>query len=256
MDGPIRVWCDTTGFTHDFLAQICALRADTDIDDRAGLDIRFSVGVWIDAVIQAAIVAVPEDAWSAATRSDGTESHGGQTVEITDPARATSPDLYAPWPAGMRLIAHRERPHPGAKLTLWEAATGWRHQVVATDIPASETVSAQREEAEHRQHAVVEDRMRQGKQMDLRLLPSRLWHINTAWLVLVVVADQFAAATRLLGFDQADPMRNAEIKGLRYRIFHVPGRSSYLHLPPGSWPSLESLRTAWARICAIPIPAA
>ncbi|GAB4006309.1 hypothetical protein GCM10029992_56610 [Glycomyces albus] len=55
--------------------------------------------------------------------------------------------------------------------------------------------------------------MRQGKQMDLRLLPSRLWHINTAWLVLVVVADQFAAATRLLGFDQADPMRNAEIKG-------------------------------------------
>ncbi|WP_199044640.1 transposase [Glycomyces salinus] len=252
MDGPIRVWCDTAGFTHDFPAQICALRADTDTDDRAGLDIRFSVGVWIDAVIQAAIVAVPEDAWSAATRPDGTRPDGRDHR----PGPRDHPRLVRPLACGYAADRPQGAPHPGAKLTLWEAATGWRHQVVATDIPASETVSAQREEAEHRQHAVVEDRMRQGKQMDLRLLPSRLWHINTAWLVLVVVADQFAAATRLLGFDQADPMRNAEIKGLRYRILHVPGRRSYLHLPPGSWPSLGSLRTAWARICAIPIPAA
>lgn len=132
--------------------------------------------------------------------------------------------------------------------------------MVATDEPGAPTVPASREEAEHRQHAVVEDRMRQGKAMGLRLLPSRLWHINAAWLDLVICADQLTAATRLLGFDETDPMRTAEIKRLRYRILHIPGRltrtgrRSYLHLPR-SWPWLDSLKGAWARICAIPIPA-
>nr|WP_277605893.1 IS1380 family transposase [Glycomyces sp. L485] len=262
LDHPVRVRGDTAAFTHDFLAQIRALRpdTDTDTDERAGLDIRFSVGCRVDAVVQAAISAVPEEAWSAATRSDGTESQRGQTVEITDLVRAASPAWFKPWPTGMRLIARRERPHSGAKLTLWEAATGWRHQVVATDCPASETVPVPREEAEHRQHACVEDRMRQGKQMGLALLPSRIWDINAAWLELVICADQLTALTRLLGFDDHDPMRRTEIKRLRYRILHVPGRITrtgrqvFLHLPR-SWPWIESLRTAWARITAIPIPA-
>jgi hypothetical protein len=260
LEGPIRVRTDSAGFTQDFLAQIRALRGDTDTDDLAGLDIRFSVGCRIDQVVADAIGAVPEDAWAASTRSDGTVSTGGQAVEITGLVGAATPGWFDPYPAGMRLIARRERPHPGATLTLWEATTGWRHQVVATDEPGGEMIPPAREEAEHRQHAAVEDRMRQGKQMGLALLPSRVWDINAAWLELIICADQLQALTRLLGFGQDDPIRNAEIKRLRYRLLHVParitttGRQKILHLPR-DWPWLAELKGAWARITAIPIPA-
>ena len=36
------------------------------------------------------------------------------------------------WPAGMRVIVRRERPHPGAQLSLLEEADGWRYQAFAT----------------------------------------------------------------------------------------------------------------------------
>jgi hypothetical protein len=32
----------------------------------------------------------------------------------------------AGWTEGMRVIVRRERPHPGAQISLWEAAEGWR----------------------------------------------------------------------------------------------------------------------------------
>jgi hypothetical protein len=66
------------------------------------------------------------------------------------------------FPAGTRLIARRERPHPGAQLRLFDTVNGMRHQVVATDTPPGEG-SLQFLEARHRAHARVEDRIRTGK---------------------------------------------------------------------------------------------
>ena len=37
------------------------------------------------------------------------------------------------WPSGMRLIVRRERPHPGAQVSLFEETDGYRYQVVATN---------------------------------------------------------------------------------------------------------------------------
>ncbi len=36
----------------------------------------------------------------------------------------------------MRVFARRERPHPGAQLTLLEARDGWRYILWATSLPA------------------------------------------------------------------------------------------------------------------------
>jgi hypothetical protein len=43
--------------------------------------------------------------------------------------------VLAGFPAGTRLICRRERPHPGAQLSLFDTVNGMRHQVFATDTP-------------------------------------------------------------------------------------------------------------------------
>jgi hypothetical protein len=45
-------------------------------------------------------------------------------------------DQLRAWPAAMRVFARRERPHPGAQLTLFEAGDGWRYSLWATNRPA------------------------------------------------------------------------------------------------------------------------
>ena len=39
------------------------------------------------------------------------------------------------WPTTMRVFARRERPHPGAQLTLFEAEDGWRYTLWVPDLP-------------------------------------------------------------------------------------------------------------------------
>jgi hypothetical protein len=36
----------------------------------------------------------------------------------------------------MRVFARRERPHPGAQLTLFETRDGWRYSLHFTNLPA------------------------------------------------------------------------------------------------------------------------
>jgi hypothetical protein len=37
----------------------------------------------------------------------------------------------------MRVFAHRERPHPGAQLSLFETVGGWRYSLWATNLPVT-----------------------------------------------------------------------------------------------------------------------
>ena len=68
----------------------------------------------------------------------------------------------AGYPPGTRIIVRRERPHPGAQLSLFDTIEGMRHQVIATDTPVGGG-SIQFLEVRHRAHARVEDRIRCGK---------------------------------------------------------------------------------------------
>ena len=46
-------------------------------------------------------------------------------------------DQLKAWPSSMRVFARRERPHPGAQLTLFEAEDGWRYRLRATNRAAA-----------------------------------------------------------------------------------------------------------------------
>jgi hypothetical protein len=71
------------------------------------------------------------------------------------------------WPAGMRVIVRRERPHPGAQLSLLEEADGWRYQAFATNTRVGQLAFL---EARHRAHARVEDRIKAAKDTGLGVL--------------------------------------------------------------------------------------
>jgi hypothetical protein len=82
------------------------------------------------------------------------------------------------WPAGMRVIVRRERPHPGAQLSLFEEHDGWRYTAFVTNTQVG---APQWLEAGRHAHARVEDRSRCAKDTGLGRLPSREFAINAAW---------------------------------------------------------------------------
>ena len=68
--------------------------------------------------------------------------------------------------ASPRVFARRERPRPGAQLSLLEAGDGWRYSLWITNLPVTFRgwrANAAYIDAAHRVHARVEDGIRTGK---------------------------------------------------------------------------------------------
>jgi hypothetical protein len=86
----------------------------TDQNQVRGRRVEYSVGYAITEKIRQAITLVPETVWTPALDADGGVRAGGDVAELTGLL-----DLSG-WPAGMRVIVRRERPHPGAQLSLFE----------------------------------------------------------------------------------------------------------------------------------------
>jgi hypothetical protein len=149
----------------------------------------------------------------------------------------------------------RERPHPGAQLSLFEERDGWRYQAFATNTSTGQLAFL---EARHRAHARVEDRIAHAKDTGLGRFPSRAYHINQAWLAATVIAADLVAWLRLLAL--TSQLATAEPKTLRYRLLHVPARLTRsarrrkLRIP-ASWPWADDIVAVFARIAAIPQPA-
>ena len=74
---------------------------------------RFSVGYELTEPVRAAILEIPEDAWVAALDQDGSERENGEVCRDHRPGRSVRLAARA-----RRLIVRRERPHPGAQLSL------------------------------------------------------------------------------------------------------------------------------------------
>ncbi len=144
----ILIRSDSAGCTQGFLAHIRSLRAQ-------GINTFFSVGVAITEPIRDAIRATTD--WIPALDGDGNPRDGAEICEITGLLPA---DLRDHYPAGTRFIVRRERPHPGAQLSLFDTIEGMRHQAMATDTPPGRG-SLQFLEARHRGHARVEGRVHQ-----------------------------------------------------------------------------------------------
>ena len=104
----------------------------------------------------------------------------------------------------MRVFARRERPHPGAQLTLPEAEDGWRYTLRATNLP--EDTKGWRGQcayidAGHRVHARVEDMIRTGKDTGPGHFPSRDYGLNKAWLDASMTACILLSWLRHLALD-------------------------------------------------------
>src|SRR3954453_19570973 len=76
------------------------------------LGLSYSVGVYGRQPVLDALAALPRQAWRRALDADGRARQGAQVAELTRWLPAT----FVGWPPGMRVIARREWPHPGAQL--------------------------------------------------------------------------------------------------------------------------------------------
>ncbi len=241
----ILVRADGAGASHDLLDWLTAQNT------KRGRSVEFSVGFAVTDKVRTAIALVPAKAWTAAIDADGGVRQGGDVAEVTG---LLDPLMLARWPAGLRVIVRRERPHPGAQLSVFEERDGWRYQAVATNTAAGQLAFL---EARHRAHARVEDRIRHAKDAGIGRFPSRDFAINTAWAHLAAIGADLIAWLRLLAL--TGDLAKAEPKALRYRVLHVPARLTRsarkrrLRLP-STWPWAAAIVTAFERIGALPAP--
>ncbi len=242
----LLVRSDGAGASHDLLDWF------TEQGKVRGRSVEYSVGFAITEKLREAIALVPKNLWTPALDAEGGVREGGDVAELTGLL-----DLKT-WPAGMRVIVRRERPHPGAQLSLFEERDGWRYQAFVTNTTTGQLAFL---EARHRAHARVEDRIRHAKDTGLGRFPSREFTINRTWLMLATIAADLTAWTRLLGCTgDANVLAACEPKALRYRFLHVPARLTHsarrrrLQIPQ-SWPWAAAVVAVFANIAAIPQPA-
>jgi hypothetical protein len=271
----IMVTCDGAGASHELVRELDRLAS------RHGYQVTWSVGWALGARERTAIGSVPETGWEIAVDGKGEvrerraddacldrrcghrrcwieEAH---VTELTGLLReAPGGDQLKGWPRAMRVFARRERPHPGAQLSLLEAAGGWRYSLWVTNLPA--TTKGWRGQcayidAAHRVHARVEDVIRTGKDTGLGHFPSHDYGLNQAWLDASMTACILLAWLKLIALD--GDLAKAEPKTLRYRLLHAAarlvrgGRRITLKIA-ATWPWADPVISAWQRIQAIPHP--
>lgn len=203
-DAPrVMVRTDAAGATHAFAAAV------------RGAGCGFSLGFSITADVQAAILAIPDDAWVPAYDLGGRPRKGAWVAEITGMLDLTK------WPEGSRVIIRRERPHPGAQLRFTDT-DGHRFTAFITDTEGGQLADL---EARHRSHARVEDRIRCGKATGLRNLPCRGYAENKIWLELALTAADLLTWTQALCFTgDLARARHLPLPHLRHRRKNHPHR--------------------------------
>jgi hypothetical protein len=269
----LMVTCDGAGASHGLIGHLDELAR------RRGHQLVYSVGWELGERERRALARVPGEAWQAAVDGRGQvrerraadacpepgcgharcwigEAH---VTELTGLLReGPDGDQMDGWPASMRIFARRERPHPGAQLSLFEEADGWRYSLWVSNLPAS--VRGWRGQlayvdAAHRVHARVEDCIRTGKDCGIGKFPSHDLALNSAWLTASLTAATLLAWLKLLAFD--GDLAKAEPRTLRYRILHTAGRlvrggRRRQLKTPATWPWADAITTAWAKITALP----
>jgi Transposase DDE domain group 1 len=231
----VLVRADSGGGTHEFLKWLTA----------RSRRLHYSVGMTITEEMQAAILKVPAEGWTPAYDGDGQVRDGAWVADITGLL-----DLDD-WPAGMRVIVRKERPHPGAQLRFTDI-DGHRFTAFATDTSKGQLADL---ELRHRRRARCEDRIRCAKDTGLRNLPLKGFAQNQVWCEIVALACELLAWTQMLAL--TGTARRWEPKRLRLRLFSVAGRLASsgrrLRLRLATrWPWAEKVTAATTRLQALP----
>ena len=268
----LMVTADGAGASHELITRLDKLAT------RPGHQLTYSVGWELGKRERAAIAQVPGQAWQIAIDArgeirerraddacdDDTCGHRACWIEEAHVTELTGllrkgpgGDRLAAWPPSMRVFARRERPHPGAQLTLFEIEDGYRYTLWVTNLP--EATRGWRGnpayiDAAHRVHARVEDGIRTGKDTGIGRFPSEAMAMNKAWLAAALIAATLLAWLRLVALD--GKLARAEPKTLRYKVLHAAGRLTrsarrrQLRIQ-ASWPWAGDITRAWERICAL-----
>ncbi|MGH8941097.1 MAG: IS1380 family transposase, partial [Actinomycetes bacterium] len=179
------------------------------------LQLQYSVGVYGRQPVLDALAVLPRQAWKKALDADGQPRDGAMVAELT----RWMPATFIGWPEGMRIIARKERPHPGAQLRITDE-NGWRITVFATNTTGGRLADL---EVRHRLRARAEDRIRNLKDTGATNLPLQAFDKNQIWLELAQLAAELIAWTQMLAWHDL-PARVWEPKKLRLRILAVAGR--------------------------------
>jgi len=227
----ILLRADSAGCSHSFVRALVEA------------NIEYSIGHHIDANVREALLLFQEEDWDNAVEDNGGVREGAWVAELTGLM-----DLSG-WGEGARLICRRERPHPGAQLSMFDMSEGFRHTCFITnstndlDVPALE--------CRHRGHARVEDRIRNWKDCGLQNLPFASFTQNLAWVSASLIAGALLAWAQMTCLDGG--LTKAEPKTLRYRILHVAaqlvrrGGRLILRLDE-TWPWAAALQRAFIKL--------
>ena len=173
--------------------------------------VSYSVGFTLPMDTASLYQLIPDHVWTPAYDSAGGIRAGADVAEFTGIM-----DLSG-WPAGMRVIVRRERPHPGAQLR-FDDVDGYRLTAFATNTSHGQLADL---ELRHRRRARCEDRIRNAKDTGLTNLPLHGFGQNRIWCQLVAIAAELLAWTGLLALPDHQA-RRWEPKRLRLRLFQTP----------------------------------
>ncbi|MGF7022879.1 hypothetical protein JOE54_003673 [Brachybacterium tyrofermentans] len=212
--------------------------------------VSYSVGFTLPQNTPELFGLIPKHVWEPAYNSNGEVREGADVAELTGLL-----DLDEDWPAGMRVIVRRERPHPGAQLR-FDDVDGYRLTAFATNTTQGQLADL---EVRHRRRARCEDRIRIAKDMGLRNLSLTSFAQNRIWCQIVALASETTAWMGLLGYP-GQPSRRWEPKRLRHRLFQIPAtiarhaRQQVLHFSDRSiWAGI--VQAGHARLAQLPAPA-
>ncbi|WP_420886681.1 IS1380 family transposase [Brachybacterium muris] len=211
----ILIRTDGAGGTKDFLQWVTTRR------------LAYSVGFTLPASTPDLLTRLDEaKVWTPAYDGDDDGIRDGAFV-----AELTGLLDLSGWPAGMRVIVRKERPHPGAQLRITDHE-GMRITAFATNTPRGQLPVL---ELRHRRRARCEDRIRNAKDMGLAKFPLQGYAQNQIWCQIIQLASELVAWMQTIALTGHDA-RKWEPKRLRARLFEIPAtlvrrcRHKVLHL--------------------------
>lgn len=211
--------------------------------------VAYSVGFTLPLDTSTLYQQIPDWVWVPALNADNQPREGADLADFTGLLNLDG------WPAGMRVIVRRERPHPGAQLR-FDDVDGYRLTAFATNTTLG---TLQDLELRHRRRARCEDRIRIAKDTGLANLPLHGFNANRIWCQIVALASELQAWSGLLAL-AGHEARRWEPKRLRYRLYSIPAtlarraRRVVLHLTEQSrWTQL--IIDGIGRLRSLPAPA-
>jgi len=233
----VLVRADGAGGTHELLSWL------------SGQRVQYSVGFTLPDTFGEQLALLDRTKmWQPAYDGAGQIRPGAFVAEATGLLNLGS------WPAGMRVILRKERPHPGAQLRITDV-DGNRVTAFATNTTRGQLADL---EQRHRHRARCEDRIRIAKDTGLTNMPLHDFDQNRIWLAIVALAVEITAWLQMLAFTD-HPARRWEPKRLRLRLFSITarvadhGRTRRLHLS-GCAPWATLLAAGIDRLRLIPAP--